>query len=167
MMRILLGLGAAAGLLATLYFGARLADFSASPNGGLAALALLGPLGSSMLFTAVCLAGAGVMGQLEEARRYLEAGRADQRKMLDLMAQLVARVPVANQPPEVASGAMVVAATGGEHWVSPKYMPDRSAAAEGVPDLEAKSGHAPPALHRAGRSWRDGKTGSDRQEPKL
>ncbi len=165
MMRVSLGLGAAAGLLATLYFGARFADFSASPNGGLAALALLGPLGSSMLFTAVCVAGVGVTGQLEELRRYLEAGRADQRKMLDLMAQLVAQT-AANVPLPVAPDAVQVAPRA-THWVNPKYAPGRSVAAEGVPELEPKAENALPAPPRTGKSWPQVKNGPDRQEPKL
>lgn len=143
MMRVLLGLGAAAGLLATLYFGARFVDFSISPNGGLAALALLGPLGSSMLFTAVCMAGVGVMGRLEDLCRYLEAGQVDQRKMLALTAQLVAQT-AANVP-----------------------LPVRSVAAESAADLEAKAENVPPAPPRAGKSWQQVKNGPERQEPRL
>ena len=82
-MGILLGLGAIAGALASAYWGVRFIELSTQQNGGLAAVVVLGPLGSSLIFTAVCVAGASIMHRLAKITRYLEAGRVDQRKMPD------------------------------------------------------------------------------------
>ena len=82
-MDVLLGLGALVGALASAYWGVRLMELSTQQNGGLAALFVLGPLGLSMIFTAVCLAGAGIINQLKRITRDLKAERADQRKVSD------------------------------------------------------------------------------------
>lgn len=82
-MDVLLGLGALAGALASAYWGVRLLELSAQQNGGLAALLVLGPLGLSMIFTAVCATGAGIISQLKRIARDLKAERADQRKAPD------------------------------------------------------------------------------------
>jgi len=82
-MGIVLGLGAIIGALASAYWGVRFVELSTQQNGGLAAVVVLGPLGSSMIFTAVCGAGASIIRRLAKITRYLEAERTDQRKALN------------------------------------------------------------------------------------
>ena len=76
MMRVVLGLGAALGVLATIHFFERIVTLSMSPSGGLAVLALTGPLGSAAIFTAVCLAAVGVLGYLTKIVNLLKAAQA-------------------------------------------------------------------------------------------
>ncbi len=107
-MRLVLGLSAVIGMLVSFFLLLRLLEVASTPNGGLAVFAMLGPLGSALVFTAVCAAGARIVVELVKITRLLEASRADQLKAMENAMRGAAPSPVLPSD---------------GHWVNPKYAP--------------------------------------------